>query len=507
MIAPLRPTVLTVPYPLRLPNLPPAPPPPTSTYPMSTFVNGGPVCSFQQMERGPHGEIGPLHRAMLLPMPWQRPDPSSFISTTNTSTSNVSVRVVQSTPPLWCIPEHYFPSKKLETLPPRPAQPLLNFTRAYQFPGINTFDPMVVMKALHRVDQLAILNKQMQGAIKQKNSPLQQQQLQQQQQQQLQQQPSPPPVIAHLLQRDVYVCKWLGGKDGKSHAPPSQRNVEHFPVLIRGATRPSLSEADDNFLNIGILHVPYSSSSNANNNMQQHQQQSPQHLSTLTCLPPEPHILLPLVIHALEAEHRVLKKALDTNANHLQSKTGATAGILHKQQQQMNTNPSRNVNLDESWRTELRAYLFRIPPYYQHALRRCLRLILPPSAHSLLNNDGMETISSQCFSRMCLQKIRTGEQSAKEANERLERQEDQLRKKGVPFMDVNINGESQQQQQHHQSPPPVPGYGQYDPRGSRSAYLAALRTMPPPWKSREDITSEVSGSVDLQQSDPLVTEM
>ena len=121
------------------------------------------------------------------------------------------------------------------------------------------------------------------------------------------------------------------------------------------------------------------------------------------------------LIRAAEAEHRVLKKALDANSNNQIKMGGVTAGIL---QQSSISNPSRNVNLDDNWRSEFRAYLFRIPHYYQHALRRCLRPILPASAHSLLNNDGIETIASQCFSRVCLQKIRGGEQFAKESNER-----------------------------------------------------------------------------------------
>lgn len=123
------------------------------------------------------------------------------------------------------------------------------------------------------------------------------------------------------------------------------------------------------------------------------------------------------------------------------------------------------VHLDDSWRSELRAYLFRIPPYYHNALKRCLRPLLPASVHSLLSTEGIEALASQCFSKLCLQKIRAGEQLQKESNERMERQERELRRRGV---------QSDAQGQI--------SYGQFDPRGSKSSYLAALRTAQPPWK-------------------------
>ena len=191
-----------------------------------------------------------------------------------------------------------------------------------------------------------------------------------------------------------------------------------------------------------------------------------------------------LLIRAAEAEHRILKKALDASniKNNTKHKSRSSGGILQKQQQ-LNANSMnmiRNINLDENWRNEFRAYLFRIPIYYQHALRRCLRHILPACVHSLLGNDGIETIASQCFSRVCLQKIRNGELSAKEANERLDRQEDQMKRKGLPYIDATMNRDGTQQQKEE------PGYGQYDPRGSRSAYLGTLKNMPPPWRLRED---------------------
>jgi len=266
MIAPSRPSSMPIPDPLRLPSLPPLPPPPTPNQAFSksagNFVNGGPVCTFQSIERVLNGES---HRALLLPILYQRPVPptSLFVS------SSATVNIIPSSPPIWCIPENFFPSKKLETLPPRTAQPLLSYTRMFQYPGLNVFDPMVVMKFLHRLDHLTMINKQMQAIIKQKTE----------------KQPTQTFVPSvQLLQRDVYVCHWIG-KDGKGGVPHAQGNLEHFPVSVRGAVRPSLTDGEDTFLNIGILHIPISRAGKDSNTPQ---------LSTLTMLPPEPQILLPL---------------------------------------------------------------------------------------------------------------------------------------------------------------------------------------------------------------------
>jgi integrator complex subunit 6 len=51
-------------------------------------------------------------------------------------------------PPLWCIPESFFPSKKLDSLPPRPAQPLLYFSKYPSNLGLKSFEPLHVIKML-----------------------------------------------------------------------------------------------------------------------------------------------------------------------------------------------------------------------------------------------------------------------------------------------------------------------------------------------------------------------
>ena len=459
-VAPPRPAIVPLGDPLRLPTLPPpAPLPPQlqAQPPPNAFLNGGPVCCFQPLERGPNGEPGPIHRAMLLNMPFQHP---SLLTSLESGCDPALVPLVPpdvaeclfvvgapSPPPLWCIPEAYWPSKKLDTLPPRQAQPLLQYSRAQGYQmlgGSNPMDAMAVIKLLNRYDQLLLLNKAMTQAIPDPKPP------------------QPLVIQARLLQRDVYVCEWLGKGDLKALAqnrdqrvPPSQPGLEHYPVCVPGAGRPGLAEGEgSSFLHIGILNIPYSDSSSKT-------------VSTLTLLPPDAHILLPLLIKAAEAEHRTMRKAIEKSAA-----SGSQVGA----QPAAAAAAARNVFLDEPWKTSFRAYLFRIPPYYQAQLRKCLRLVLPATAQALLSNDGMSAIISQCFSRSCLQRIQKGEAAARDINERTERSQEDFRRKGV------VPIEHQATETGAPVLPAVVGYGQYDPRASVSTYLNALRTMPPPWK-------------------------
>lgn len=271
----------------------------------------------------------------------------------------------------------------------------------------------------------------------------------------------PQQSLTKVLQRDVYVCEWIS-EDGRSTSPPrGSGGMEYFPVCVQGAGRP-LSEGAEHFLNIGILYVP--------NVVTPLEHQPPgARLSTLTLLPPEPQVLLPLLVKAAEAEQRMLKRHVE--ANDVPGKGDSTIG---------NSGP-KSVHLDEHWRSDFRAYMFRIPPYYHNALKRCLRPILPPSAHSLLNLDGIEALASQCFSKICLQKIRSGEQVARETNERFERQEAELRSRGTQAAE---NASRNAASTRHRNAEVI-GYGQYDPRDSTTSYLAALRTMPAPWRVKD----------------------
>jgi hypothetical protein len=430
-IAPPRPSDLPIPDPLKLQST--HSPLVGST---GTFVSGGPVCSFQALEGGlDTGQVPPKHRALLLYVPHQL------------ATSDEDHADAAFLPPTWCIPESFFPNKTLDTLPPRSAQPNLLFSRFPARLGSKSFEPGHVLNALSRLDQLMLSNRK---HFASGGNP------------------------TKLLQRDVYVCEWIS-TDGKvAKGPQSPISMDYFPVVVPGGAR-QVGEGELSHLNIGILHIPSGTSAMG------HSLQSGVRISTLTLLPPEPHLLLPLLIRAAEAEHRVM--ALETK-----DVIGApSAGILKKQ-----ALASRNVHLDENWKNEFRAYLFRIPPYYQNALRRTLRSVLPASVHSLLNADGSEgALVSQCFSKNCLQKIRNAEQIAKESIDRLERQETELRRRGPHPMDstrsdpqpqVANQRRFQSDKSNERAKTPLVGYGQYDPRSNPDSYLAGLKGLPAPWR-------------------------
>ena len=82
---------------------------------------------------------------------------------------------------MWCIPESFFSSKKLETLPPRPAQPVLYFTPDNQ----KSFDPYAVIKML---SQLELIYESTRMCLEASNQKFER----------------------RVLHRDVFVCEWLG---------------------------------------------------------------------------------------------------------------------------------------------------------------------------------------------------------------------------------------------------------------------------------------------------------
>lgn len=415
-----------------------------------TFVNGGPVCCFQAFERDfDTGHAPSKSRATLLYVPHQT-GPQSLAEKSSGAVGSQEMEIFQ--PPIWPIPESYFPGRKLETLPPRSAQPPLLFSFYPSRLGSKSFEASTVIKMLHRLDQIGKANKEMIQRIG-------------------------PVAQSRVLKRDTYICEWIS-EEGKSATGPSvPQGMEYFPVLVQGGGRTNLGEGDGgNVLSIGILHVPRGTSTLSSS------LSSGALVSSLTLLPPEPQILLPLLIRSADAEHRALKKAIVTDSN------DAPVPINQKQAASV----SRSVPLDENWRSEFRAYLFRLPPYYINATKRCLRNVLPASAHSLLNiESGDGALAMQCYSKTCHQKIRNAEQIAKAANERLERQEAELRKRGMPTLDLSAaRGDASQQQsikggnanipENRTVVTPVIGYGQYDPRSPVESYLAALRNMPAP---------------------------
>ncbi len=449
LIAPQLPRNLPIPDPISLLGQPPPKQNIVKRPNGGIFVNGGPVVIFQALEPDmTTGKPSAKHRAGIYYVPISHGD--ALLSTASSAGDNMPV----FQPPVWCIPESFFPSKKLDSLPPRPSQPNLLFSRYPSRLGSKCFEPSSVMKALARLDQLVMANlKLIAGNFPNQHS--------------------------KFLKRDVYICEWISVEGKRTEAPSNPPNIEYCPVLVAGAGRPTLSDGEGNYLSIGILHIPP---------LTQYPSSTATH-STITLLPPEPHVLLPLLIRAVESEHRALKKAAALSEN------AKDSGLAHKQA----TAASRTVHLDESWRNEFRAYMFRLPPYYQNALKRSLRNVLPSSAHALLNTDSNEgALASQCFSKLCLQKIRQAEQMAKVTNERLERQEAELRRRGMPTI-----GKSARNDQHHhpqssrsnhasESPKNAVNtvkFGQYDPRCPVESYLAALRQMPAPWKIPSSVAS------------------
>lgn len=232
-LAPPRPNPYSIPDPLRLPSMPEQSQIKNDTQQNKTyFTNGGPVVGFQAFEGG-----GSLHRAMLLFAGSCEQTRWIFIPTTDAATEVQAY--VQS--PVWSFPESFYPSKKLDTLPPRPSQPLLHYSRNYQAVGSPSFDPVYVMKAIHHLDQLqSSIHKQL-----------------------IEFGESPPPIVNRMMQRDVYICEWLGGTEqntadkqvgpNQSGAPRTMPGREHFPVCVRGAGRPTVSgEGGDNVLNVSM---------------------------------------------------------------------------------------------------------------------------------------------------------------------------------------------------------------------------------------------------------------
>lgn len=399
-VCPPLPTELPLPDPLfeQLYNLIPSPV--VATHIDACFVNSGPTVCFRPLEVEPGSNKSVATKAMLLYVG------SSATVSSQQTTSNLS-------PPLFCIPETFFPSKKLDVLPKRDAHPQLFYSQHPLSLGSKSFDAMQVIKMLHRFDQMVAANRK------------------------LSDQP------CKLLHRDVYICNWVE-PEGNKVIDKTMRK-EYFPVIVRGAGRQTLATDGDNMFNIGILHSPPGSSTLGG-------QSSAVQLATLTLLPPEPHILLPLLIHAAETEHRTLKKIADRGTK----PTGRT-----------------NIVLDDHWRTEMRAYLFRIPPYYQFAMKRCLWQVLPSSVHSLLQTETVEAMKGQCFSKACHHKILNAEQATKENNERFELQELTIRTGRNPNetpLGENKSGLA---------------YGQYDPRTSEETYLNTLRGLSEPWRAQQ----------------------
>ena len=425
LISPAQPRRHSIHDPLRLPMMEMSTQAEKDDSPDMLYVNGGPICSFQCLE-GTAQNAPSLHRAMLL-FAGSSEETRWIMANAGTPIQLNSWSQV----PIWGIPETYFPSKKMDTLPPRPSQPLLHYSRNFAQVGALTFDPYFVMKALHHYEKMQVTIRQLlidAGAE------------------------AVSPISNRMLQRDVYVCDWLVGSQdlvrnaqhsNKSGAPRTVPGREHFPVCVRGGGRPSLSgEATDNALNIGILHVPHNWTKIRDEN-----KAAKGCLPTLTLLPPDVHILLPLLIKVAEAELRVVQK---TTEKSVKKKAITSASV------------ARSVHLDDGWKSEFRSYLFRLPPYCLPAIRRSLKALLPPSVQSLLNYESHEPLPVLCFSKTCQQKIGLGEQSARSSIQWLKQMELSMKRRPLHSMAESF------------------GYGQFDPRMTEYQFKSYLRSLPPP---------------------------
>lgn len=184
-------------------------------------------------------------------------------------------------------------------------------------------------------------------------------------------------------------------------------------------------------------------------------------------------------------ELRILKK---TERKEAGPKAGATAGLIKKKVN--SAAAARAIHMDDNWKSDLRAYLFRLPPYYLPAIRRVLRPMLPPSVLSLLNLDSQEALPLLCFSSTCLLKIQNGEKAALFSNDWLRGMEQRMHR--TRSMDVQYASDQSSiaRKGLQQDAGPISfGYGQYDPRMSEHQYLNSLRNLPPPWRTGEKESS------------------
>lgn len=208
-------------------------------------------------------------------------------------------------------------------------------------------------------------------------------------------------------------------------------------------------------------------------------------------------------------EHKVLRKK---ESQTIGPNSGATAGLIKKKANSVAA--IRSIHMAGEWKSDFRAYLFRLPPYYLPAIHRVLRPMLPPSVQSLLSYDSQqESLASLCFSPACLHKIQQGEKLASSSNDWQKGVENNLkmRKKSAQEMQVasdHLRNSIMNKDEHRDASFTV-GYGQYDPRIPVHSYLSSLRNLPPPWKKGqkgvEDHRSDDTTSIALLPSSCLLS--
>jgi len=114
----------------------------------------------------------------------------------------------------------------------------------------------------------------------------------------------------------------VGLSVGGVNSSNTNEKGHYFPVGFETVS----SSNEKKFLSMGYLHVPVSSSTSS---------------STLTILPPDPHILIPLILKAVKDENKVNKwEGPDVN---LDSNENAT----------MDQQSTKHVQLDDNWKKEV----------------------------------------------------------------------------------------------------------------------------------------------------------
>jgi hypothetical protein len=147
--------------------------------------------------------------------------------------------------------------------------------------------------------------------------------------------------------------------------------------------------------------------------------------------------------------------------------------------------------MDDEWKSDFRAYLFRLPHYYLPAIRHVLSPMLPPSILPLLNFDGHESLPFPCYSPICLNKIQNGEKAAMDMNERIRGMEQRIH---CSMQDTqlasgrmkSIERKPSMLKKGQQGGDAISfGYGQYDPSMQEHRYLNMLRNLPAPKKDQK----------------------
>lgn len=115
-------------------------------------------------------------------------------------------------------------------------------------------------------------------------------------------------------------------------------------------------------------------------------------------------------------------------------------------------------------------------------MKRALRTLLPAPVLQFLNPDGQDPLPLLCMSKSCFNKIKSGEQAAKDGNDWLRGIETNLSQQmlsgpSAVDSDMGPTNPSSTGVGNFSSP-----YGSYDPRMTILSYKSSLRSMPPPWK-------------------------